>query len=128
MIVLDQNIPTEERKKLDEWGIRTRKIGVDIGWAWMSDEGHIIPLLHSLRQPTFFTLDLGFYRRKFCHPNYCIVVLDISEIQVAEFVRRFMRHKDFNTKAKRMGRVVKITTDGIYWWEISATSEKKLRW
>jgi len=128
MIVLDQNIPTEERKKLDEWGIRTRKIGVDIGWAWMSDEGHIIPLLHSLRQPTFFTLDLGFYRRKFCHPNYCIVVLDISESQVAEFVRRFMRHKDFNTKAKRMGRVVKITTDGIYWWEISATSEKKLRW
>lgn len=128
MIVLDQNIPTEERKKLDEWGIRTRKIGVDIGWAWMSDEGHIIPLLHSLRQPTFFTLDLGFYRRKFCHPNYCIVVLDISESQVAEFVRRFMRHKDFNTKAKRMGRIVKITTDGIYWWEISATSEKKLRW
>ena len=128
MNILDEQIPDFQRLKLLEWGIHVRQIGYDFGWGGMSDEEHIIPLLHSLRQPTFFTLDLGFYRRKFCHPNYCIVVLDISESQVAEFVRRFMRHKDFNTKAKRMGRIVKITTDGIYWWEINATSEKKLRW
>jgi hypothetical protein len=29
----------------------------------MKDD-EIIPLLHSLRRPTFFTRDLGFYERK----------------------------------------------------------------
>ncbi|MFA0769442.1 MAG: hypothetical protein OXFUSZZB_002770 [Candidatus Fervidibacter sp.] len=128
MIVLDQNIPTDERRKLERWGIHTRKIGVDIGWAWMDDVGQVLPLLHSLHQPTFFTLDLGFYHRRFCHDRYCLVVLDVADTQVAEFVRKFLRHPLFRTKAKRMGKVVLLTTEGIRWWAKGMPKELKAAW
>jgi hypothetical protein len=41
----------------------------------MLDREEIIPLLHSLRQPTFFTRDRGFYRPGLLHSAYCLVYL-----------------------------------------------------
>ncbi len=90
--------------------------------------GRFCHLLHSLRQPTFFTLDLGFYHRRFCHERYCLVVLDVADTQVAEFVRKFLRHPLFRTKAKRMGKVVLLSSKEIRWWTKGATKELRARW
>jgi hypothetical protein len=53
MNVLDENIFELHRQQLDAWGIRVRQVGVDIGKLGMDDREEIIPLLHSLRRPTF---------------------------------------------------------------------------
>ena len=63
MNVLDENIFELHRQQLEAWSIRVRQVGVDIGKLGMDDREEIIPLLHGLRRPTFFTRDKDFYHR-----------------------------------------------------------------
>ena len=112
MIVIDENIPDSQRHLLRGWRIRVHQIGHEIDRGGMKDE-EIIPLLHNLRAPTFFTRDLGFYRSAFCHPGYCIVCLDVGQYEVASFIRRFLRHGSFRDRARRMGKVIRASHLGI---------------
>jgi hypothetical protein len=66
-----------------------RQIGRDLARKGMKDR-EIIPLLHGLTRPTFFTLDADFYNRRHCHERYCLVHLDV---EAAEFVLRVLRHR-----------------------------------
>lgn len=72
MIVLDENIPEDQRLLLRSWRIRAYQVGRDVGRAGIKDE-QIIPLLLKLRRPTFFTRDLGFFDVKLCHARYGMV-------------------------------------------------------
>src|SRR6187551_3683689 len=101
MIVLDENLPASQRLLLRTWRIRTRQIGDEFGRAGMSDDD-IIPLLHSLSRPTFFTRDRDFLQPWMCHPAYCIVHLDVGQYEAASFIRRVLRHPSLNTRAKRI--------------------------
>ena len=58
------------------------QIGVDIGRKGLDDED-IIPLLHRLNRPTFFTLDVDFWDRNLRHEGYCLAYLDISHTLAA---------------------------------------------
>jgi hypothetical protein len=88
----------------------------------------ILPLLHQLPRPTFFTLDADFYDRRFCHDTYCLVHLDVDDEMVADFVRRLLRHRALNTKAKRMGRVIRASPMGFAFWRIRQEQESRLSW
>jgi len=70
MNILDENIIVSQRKLLDAWRIHYRRIGGEVGWYGMKDQNDIIPLLHSLSQPTFFTRDRDFYQAGLRHPGY----------------------------------------------------------
>jgi len=76
MNILDENIVKSQRQHLRSWRISVRQIGHDIAHKGLQDE-EILPFLHHLRQPTFFTRDLGFYRREVCHRQYGIVCLAV---------------------------------------------------
>ena len=93
----------------------------------MKDD-EIIPLLHGLPRPTFFTLDADFYDRHFCHEAYCLVHLDVEGEMAAEYVRRLLHHRAFNTKAKRMGRVIRVSPMGLAIWRILQEQESRLSW
>jgi len=84
MNILDENVPGDQRSLLQSWGIPIHQIGFDVGEKGMKDK-EIIPLLHRLRDTTFFTRDLGFYDRKLCHSRYCLVCLAVSKNEVAVF-------------------------------------------
>jgi len=127
MNILDENIPESQRQLLRSWRIRLQQIGHEIGRQGMKDE-EIIPFLHTLRQATFFTRDLGFYKRQLCHPNYCLVVLDIGQYEVASFIRRILKHEKLNTKAKRMGKVIGVKHTGLQLWDGHAEAEEFLDW
>jgi hypothetical protein len=88
----------------------------------------IIPLLHELTRPTFFTLDADFYDRRLCHERYCLIQLDVEDDDVAEFIRRVLRHRRFGTWAKRSGRVLRASPTGIALWSIRQTEEEHLSW
>ena len=60
MIVLDENIVDGQRLLLEGWNVTARQVGLDVGRKGLKD-GEIVVLLSRLRQPTFFTRDLGFY-------------------------------------------------------------------
>jgi hypothetical protein len=59
--------------------VAARQIGYDVGRKGLKDE-QIIPLLHTLDRPTFFTLDTDFYNRRLCHEGYCLVLCHIQEL------------------------------------------------
>ncbi len=72
MLVLDENVPAAQRQLLREWRIRFRAIGVDTAVSGATDE-NLIPVLHRLSHPTFFSLDRDFHRPNLAHPGYCLV-------------------------------------------------------
>jgi len=76
-------------------------------------DDEIIPLLHSLRRPTFFTRDLRFFTRDTPHARYCIVTLAVGQNEVASFIRRLLRHSEFDSDASRMGTMIAVSHVGL---------------
>ena len=114
--LLDANIPREQRDLLRAWGIHCRIIGQDIACSNIGDD-NIIVLLHRLKQPTLFTRDADFCKPDLLHAGYGLVWLDAAPEEAAMLVRRFLHHPQFRTKARRMGRVIRLHPDAIHFLE-----------
>ena len=127
MNLLDENVADSQLELLQRWGFAFHKIGYDVGRKGTKDDA-IISFLHSLRRPTFFTRDLGFYKRTLVHAHYGLVVLDIKKYEVAEYSRRVLRHPAFNTEAKRMGTVIRAAPDGLTVWRLHAEHAEEIAW
>jgi hypothetical protein len=127
MNVLDENVSEGQYEILRSRRVSIRQIGLDLGRNGMQDE-EVIPLLHRLGQPTFFTLDMDYYKRHWCHEGYCLVYLDIRENLVADYVRRVLRHRELNTKAKRCGLVLRALPTGLTFWRVHQADEGHLAW
>src|SRR5947208_1806861 len=115
MLVLDENLPESQCQQLRKWRIRFRVIGVEIA-SWGTKDENLIPVLRRLARPTFFSLDRHFYRAVWSHASYCLTWLDVPDHRAAEFIRRFLRHPEFDTQAKRMGAVIRVYGNGIQVW------------
>ena len=127
MLVLDENLPAGQRFLLRSWRIRFRVVGSDVAASGATDE-NLIPVLHQLAQPTFFTLDRDFFRPGWAHADYCLVWLDVSGSEAAEFIRRFLRHPAFDTQAKRMGVVARVHGGGVVCLRAKQRSPQSLEW
>lgn len=128
MIILDENIIEDQCQLLRSWRIRFRQIGQDVGRQGMKDEEHVLPLLRESARPTFFTRDLGFFDKKWCHKDYAVMCLAVSQNEVARFVRRLLRHPAFNTKASRLGAVVRVGPVDLRVWRLHSQQEEVVEW
>ena len=128
MNILDEDISVLERDRLRVRKIHFRQIGFEIGRFGMKDRDDIIPLLHTLRRPTFFTRDHGFYHPSLIHSAYCLVYLDVAFDEIAEFIRRFLRHPAFRTQAQRMGKIVRVHHNGVSHRQVHEKEAQALRW
>ena len=95
MLMLDENLPASQQRLLRKWRIRFRLVGGEVA-SWGTGDENLIPALHRLAQPTFFTLDRDFHRRDWAHAGYCLVWLDVPDDHAADFIRRFLRHPAFD--------------------------------
>jgi hypothetical protein len=127
MIVLDENILEDQRHLLIKWDVPIRQIGYELGRKGMKDDA-IIPFLLQLRHPTFFTLDADFYRPGLCHSRYSLVYLAVRPDDAAAFARRLLRHPEFDTQAKRMGAVIRVSRAGLSIWRMRAEREAHWGW
>jgi hypothetical protein len=127
MNVLDENVTESQRSLLRRKRIALRQIGRELGREGMKDEA-IIALLHQLDRPTFFTLDGDFCDGRLCHRGYCLVHVNVAEDRVAEYVRRVLRHRELNSKAKRMGLVIRASPSGLSVWGVHQKQEGHLSW
>ena len=127
MIVLDENIPASQRLLLENWRLRPRQIGVNLGRRGLQDE-EITVFLQKLRRPTFFTRDVDFYDRQLVHAKYALVFLAVERHEVAHFVRRLLRHPALGTQAKRMGAVIRASSAGLSIWRLREPTETHLNW
>ena len=127
MNILDENVPASQQALLRNGRLVLRQIGQDLGRNGMKDD-EILPLLHGIDRPTFFTLDGDFFDRRLCHAGYCLVYLDVEEEMVAEYVRRLLRHRELNTKAKRMGCVIHASPIGLTLYRIHEDVAVRVPW
>lgn len=89
---------------------------------------NIVTYLHKLRRSTLFTLDKGFYDRQLCHRGYCLAMLAVRDDHIATYVYRLLRHPSFNTQAKRMGTVIRVSPTGLTVWRLHAETEEQIAW
>jgi hypothetical protein len=128
VILLDHNIPLDQANQLGRWHVHFRQIGFEVGRPEWDDQQEILRHLHRARQATFFTRDLGFFRRRHCHHNYCLVVLSVPVLDTAFYIRRLMRHSALRTRASRQGKVVKVTTEKLMFWELGTRQMARIDW
>lgn len=127
MIILDENFPESQRQLLRGWRVPLRQSGYAVGRKGMQDE-EILPFLRHRRRTTFFTLDLGFNRRQLCHARYCLVCVDVGQYAAAAFVRRLLHHPPFDTDAKRLATVMRLSQRGLAVWRLHGEEEIHLDW
>lgn len=127
MILLDENITETQRHILRQRRIRVHQIGEQVGRKGIQDS-EIITLLLSLPSPTFFTRDDDFYARSLRHSRYCLVFLDVAASETALYVRKLLRHPDWNTFGKRRGRIARTTHAGIYFRRLHDDVEQFSEW
>lgn len=128
MNILDEDIIAPEHERLRAWRIHFKAIGLGVGRLGMKDQDQIIPLLHQHPGSIFFTRGDDFYRPTLRHPRYCLAYLDVGAKEVADYIRRFLRHPTFRTQAERMGKVVRVRHNGVTDWLGGEQTEHVLRW
>lgn len=128
MNIIDENIVFSQRQRLTELKIHYKQIGFEIGSLGMKDLNDIIPLLHRVRDVTFFTRDQDYYHPALRHTAYCLVHLEVPHDQAAEYVRRFLGHSAFRTRKERMGKVVRVRPSKLSYWQIGSGKERTLSW
>ncbi len=127
MILVDEQVRADQRLLLTRWRIPFRQIGRDIAPSGIKDP-NIIPFLLTLKQPTLFTHDHGFFQLRLIHARYCLVLLAESDVEAAVYIRRFLSQPGFNTKAKRMGTIARVHHDGISFWQRNRATLQRVEW
>ena len=127
MNILDENISKSQRQLLESWRISIKQIGINVGRSGMKD-AEIITFLQKLRSPTFFTKDDDFFKPKLCHNRYSLVYLDVEKSETAIFIRRFLKHVEFDTQTKRMGNIVRVSDAGLACWRLHIRNEIHFKW
>jgi len=92
---------------------------------------HVPVLLRQLRQPTFVTIDMGFWNKKLRDAKYCILCFPLrndEQYKLPELLRRLLRLSEFRTKAARMGKVVRVSSNHIEYWQFGDGLLHKLTW
>ena len=127
MHVIDENIPASQRQLLRKWRIHFRAVGIDFA-ARGTQDANLIPVLHKLPEPVFFTLDKDFFRADWADASYGLAWLDVADNEAAEFIRRFLRHSAFDTKSKRMGVVARVGEAGVSFWRKGQRHLQRVEW
>jgi hypothetical protein len=66
--------------------------------------------------------------RQLCHGRYCLVCVDVGQYAAAAFVRRLLHHQQFDTEAKRLGSVIRLSQRGLALWRLHAEEEIHVDW
>lgn len=127
MNLLDENIRDDQRGLLRQWRIPARQIGKEVSRSGIEDE-NLISVLHQLHRATLFTQDEDFFKQRLCHDVYALIFLDVKYIEVAEFIRRFLKHPGFDTQRKRMGIVARVRRTSVQFWRKGLGGLQIVRW
>jgi hypothetical protein len=88
-------------------------------------------LLRQLRQPTFVTIDMGFWNRGLRDARYCILCFPLrneKQYELPGLLRRLLRLPEFRTKRARMGKVAQVSPTHIEYWQLGDEQLHRLFW
>ncbi len=73
-------------------------------------------------------MDADYYKAYLCFANYCLVYMTVRDVEAPEYIRRVLRHPQFNTIAKRLGLVMRVSSEQINVWRSHANDELIVFW
>ena len=122
MIVIDENLHDQRIiEAISAWypgqvvSVVTLRPGTVI-----KDEA-IPALLLEAVQPTFVTINVtDFWKKVRPHSGYCIIAVALPKRrarEVPDLLRRFFRLPAFETKALRMGKIIRLAPNRIRYYE-----------
>ena len=88
-------------------------------------------LLRELKQPTFLTIDNGFWNKNLRDTRYCIIYFALQDNEqwiIPNLLRGLFRQPEFRTKAARMGKVARVSTIQVEYWQFGEEQLHKLVW
>ena len=88
-------------------------------------------LLRQLRQPTFVTIDMGFWNRGQRDARHCILCFPLrneKQCELPGLLRRLLRLPEFRTKRARMGKVAQVRPTHIEYWQLGDEQLHRLIW
>ncbi|MCI0398523.1 MAG: hypothetical protein L0332_05025 [Chloroflexi bacterium] len=88
-------------------------------------------LLKQLRQPTFVTIDMGFWNRGLRDAHYCVLCFPLAneeQYKLPQMLRALLRLSEFRTKAVRMGKVARVRPGQIDYWQLGEEQLHRLTW
>ncbi len=88
-------------------------------------------LLREVTQPTFVTIDMGFWRRDLLDALYCILCFPLrndEQDKIPALLRRLFQLPEFHTKTARMGKVVQVTATLLRYWQRGDEQLQRLPW
>ena len=94
-------------------------------------DDRIPTLLVTLNEPTFITIDFDFWDAEWLNPNYCVLFFALRKDQqsmIPGLLRTLLRKREFATRASRMGKVVRISKDGIEYLQFRNRERKVVPW
>lgn len=122
MIILDENVHQQRiLESIAAWYRgQARSITMLRAHTLIKDDA-IPTLLRRARQPTFVTTNVtDFWRRVPAHSRYSIVCVALPNERLQELsllLRRLLRLPEFNTKANRMGKVIRVSPSQLQYYE-----------
>jgi hypothetical protein len=122
MIIVDENLHDQRiMEAISAWypgqvvSLVTLRPGTVI-----KDEA-IPTLLLKAVQPTFVTINVtDFWKKARPHSGYCIIAFALPKErarEVPDLLRRFFRLSAFETKALRMGKIIRLAPNRIRYYE-----------
>jgi len=83
-------------------------------------DDRVTEILLTLKQPTFLTIDHGFWHLKWCHRKHCVIQFDLADNEQSELpgqLRRLLQLPEFQTRKARMGKVARVQSNRVTSWE-----------
>jgi hypothetical protein len=125
--ILDEHVSASHAMEIRKKVPSIAQIGVDWGETGWDDIEQIIPHLHHSKA-TFHTLDEDFFKRRFLHKDYCIVFYNVSLNDFVECFLNLLHHPLFDTHAKRIGKIIKVSLNNIVYCDVSDRQIRKVAW
>ena len=88
-------------------------------------------ILRQTRQPTFVTIDMGFWSSSLCNARYCIVCFPLrndEQYRIPEMLRNLLRIPQLQSRALRMGKVIQAGHQQVRYWQLGAEGLQMLQW
>jgi hypothetical protein len=121
MIVLDEQLLGRHLEvEIARWYRGTVRFVHELRPHTVIKDDAIPEILRQQNQPTFVTInEKDFWRKIGITPHCCIVCFTLPDSRAREIpslLRSLLQRAEFKTKAKRMGKVIRITEKGVSYY------------
>ncbi|BAZ14868.1 hypothetical protein NIES4071_67380 [Calothrix sp. NIES-4071] len=123
MIVLDEQLLGRDLEELiSAWYRGNVCFITDLRPDTIIKDDAIPMLLRQQSQPTFVTInERDFWRKVEIDNNFCVICFTFPDRRAREIsssLRAILKHPDFNTKTKRMAKVLRVTDNSVAYYSL----------